>query len=95
MQLLASHIKEALKDEQYFNHYFMGRTSRQLGDIAYKDTEIIQGYFDKLHSMLNEREAGGIKPKAPLDFEQAVYGGFLNFVPRHYVFDGFESNKEF
>lgn len=95
MQLLASHIKEALSDEQYFNHYFMGNASRQLGAIAYKDTEIIQKYFDKLHSMLDERENGGIKPKDPLDFEKAVYGNFLNFIPRHYVFDGFESNKEF
>jgi hypothetical protein len=94
MQMLASHIKEALTDE-HFNHHFMGNASRQLGAIAYKDTEIIQKYFDKLHSMLNERENGGIKPKDPLDFEQAVYGSFLNFVPRHYVFDGFENSQEF
>ena len=38
MQMLASHIKEALSDEQYFNHYFIGNASRQLGAIAYKDT---------------------------------------------------------
>lgn len=24
-----------------------------------------------------------------------VYGGFLNFLPRHYVFEGFDSNEEF
>jgi hypothetical protein len=28
MQMLASHIKEALSNDQYFNHYYMGSTSR-------------------------------------------------------------------
>jgi len=45
--------------------------------------------------MLDEREREGPKVKEPLDFEQAVYGSFLNFIPRHYVFDGFESSEEF
>ena len=41
MQLMADHIKSALSDEQYFNHFFMGHTSRQLGEIGYKDNELI------------------------------------------------------
>ena len=73
----------------------MGHTSRQLGEIGYKDNELIQKYFDKLHSALNERESGDLKSKAPLSFDQAVYGSFKNFIPRHYVFDGFETNQEF
>ena len=31
----------------------------------------------------------------PLTIEEAVYGNFANFVPRHHVFEGFESNDEF
>ena len=95
MQTLASHIKQALSDEMYFNHYFLGSASRQLGEISFKDTEIIQKSFSKLHSMLDERDDGGIKPKKPLNFEEVVYGNFQNFIPRHYVFDGFESSEEF
>jgi len=30
-----------------------------------------------------------------MDFEKIVYGNFLNFVPRHYVFEGFKSSEEF
>ena len=37
MQLLAEHLKAALSDDLYFNHYFMGHTSRLLGEIGYKD----------------------------------------------------------
>ena len=56
MQMLAGHIKEALSDEMYFNHYFLSNSSRQLGDIAFKDVDIIEKTFSKLHSMLDQRE---------------------------------------
>ena len=29
------------------------------------------------------------------DFDSAVYGGMKNFVPRHYIYRGFEENEEF
>lgn len=45
--------------------------------------------------MLDDRERGSLRLKKPLNFETAVYGSFLNFIPRHYVFDGFESDAEF
>jgi len=73
----------------------MAKSSRQIGDIRFKDAELIKGFFDKLNSMLDEREDGGVKERKPLNYETAVYGSFLNFVPRHYIFDGFESDKEF
>jgi len=44
--------------------------------------------------MLDERDGQKQAPQ-PLDFEKAVYGNFLNFVPSHHVFEGFESNDEF
>ena len=55
MQMLSEHIKEALGDRMYFNHHFMGRTARQLGEIGYKDAELIQKYFDKLNKMIEQR----------------------------------------
>ena len=69
----------------------MGQASRQLGDIGYKDCQLIKQYFSKLESMLDERD-NGRKEKQPLNFEKVVYGNFANFVPRHYVFDGFDSS---
>lgn len=41
MQDLAGHIKAGLDDDQYFNHYFLGTASRLLGEIGYKDNELI------------------------------------------------------
>lgn len=55
MQMLSEHIKEALGDRMYFNHHFLGLTSRQLGEIGYKDAELIQKFFDKLHKMIADR----------------------------------------
>jgi len=91
MHQLTGHIKLALSDELYFNHYFMAQTSRQLGELGHKDTEIIQKYFDKLNQMLDEREIDQ-RHRKPLDYERAVYGSYMNILPRHYIFDGFESN---
>lgn len=88
MQQLTSHIKTALGEDQYFNQFHLGKTSRLIGDIGHKDTELIQKYFDKLHMLLKEKENGKMVGKE-LDFEQTVYGSFLNFVPRHYIFEGF------
>jgi hypothetical protein len=79
----------------YFNHYYMGQASRHLGDIGFKDTEIIAKSFAKLNAVLDEKEAGGIKPKEPLNYEKVVYGNFKNFAPAHYIFDGFQSSEEF
>ena len=95
MQMLASHLRTALAEDLHFNHYHMGQASRHLGEIGFKDVELIQAFFDKLNRMLDEREVGSERPKKELDFEEVVYGSFLNFVPRHYVFEGFDSNEEF
>lgn len=94
MQQLTSHIKSALEQGNYFNHFHLGKSARLLGDIGHKDTELIQKQFDKLHMLFDENKNGKTASKE-LDFEQTVYGSFLNFVPRHYVFEGFESSKEF
>ena len=96
MQMLSEHIKEALGDRMYFNHHFLGQTSRQLGAIGYKDAELIQKFFDKIHKMIAERDNNSADlNKEGLSFKDAVYGTFSKFVPRHYVFEGFQSSQEF
>ena len=41
MHLLSDHIKLGLGDEIYFNHYHMANSARQLGEIGFKDVQII------------------------------------------------------
>ena len=41
MQMLASHLSTALRKDLYFNHYHMGQASRLLGEIGFKDVEVI------------------------------------------------------
>ena len=45
--------------------------------------------------MLTEREQNLPKSKQPLNIENVVYGGYKSFIPKHYVFDGFESSTDF
>lgn len=59
--------------------------------MGYKDNELIQAQLDKLNQMLD----GEGTVQKPIDLEQAVYGGHQNFVPRHYVFEGFAQSEEF
>ena len=51
-------------------------------------------FFNKINALIKERETGQ-KENPPLTFNQAVYGGFKNFLPRHYVFKGFENSQDF
>ena len=48
MQQLVDHVKVAMGNEVFFNHTLMGKASRQIGEIGYKDTELIQKSFNKL-----------------------------------------------
>lgn len=63
MHLLADHIKLGLGNEIYFNHFHMANSSKHLGEIGFKDTELIQKYFDKLDGMLQERETNAPRSK--------------------------------
>jgi hypothetical protein len=47
-----------------------------------------------LNSLLDERFLGK-KEHMELQFEHAVYGGPAGFIPRHYIFRGFENSDEF
>lgn len=66
-----------------------------LGEIGYKNTDLIPMVFDKLHSQLNERELGVSHEQTELNYNDAVYGGAKGFVARHYIFKGFQDSQEF
>lgn len=54
----------------------------------------MSSFFQKIKALIKERETGE-KENPPLTFSQAVYGSYKNFLPRHYVFKGFENSNEF
>jgi hypothetical protein len=66
-----------------------------LGEIGYKNTELIPMIFEKLNVQLDERQLGAKTELKSLDFNDAVYGGPKGFVDRHYVFKGFQNSEEF
>ena len=74
----------------FFSSYNMADVSRQLGELGYKNTELIPLWFAKIDAMLADKYV-----EDAVSLEQAVYGGMKNFVPRHYVYRGFEDNQEF
>ena len=73
----------------------MAQTNLRLGDIGYKSTELIPIIFEKLNTMLDERQLGFKTEQHELSFKDAVYGGTKGFVDRHYVFKGFQNSQEF
>lgn len=48
MTSMKEHLKIALGDTANYNTFQMGKASRLLGDIGYKNNEIIEGFFKKL-----------------------------------------------
>ena len=93
MEKVSDDLKFGLSGDTFFSGVNMAATSRHLGELGYKNTEIIPLWFDKIIYMLDHPNEVDVSKSIP--FEQAVYGGHLNFVPRHYIFQGFESNQEF
>ena len=74
----------------YFSAPNMADVSRQLGELGYKNTELIPLWFAKIDAMIADENV-----LQEVSFEQAMYGGMKGFVPRHYIYRGFEDNKEF
>lgn len=66
-----------------------------MGNLGYKNTSLLPLFFEKLSSMAEERGTGGRHEPLELNMVDAVYGGPKNFVPRHYVFKGFQNSEEF
>lgn len=95
MQKLIDDLKFGLRSDQFFSATHLALSSLKLGDIGYKNTELIPMIFDKLNVMLDERQLGIKNEQHELSFNDAVYGGAKGFVDRHYVFKGFQNSQEF
>ena len=91
-QKLIDDIKFALRPDQFYAPHHLAQSSVKLGEIGYKDTELIPLIVEKLNVMLDERQLGVKREKRELSFQDAVYGGPKGFVDRHYVFKGFQNS---
>lgn len=87
-------IQFGLRPDQFYSPVHLAETSNLLAEIQYKNTDLLPHFFTKLRTLLEER-FNGTKVHQTLTFENAVYGGPKNFVPRHYIFRGFESSDDF
>jgi hypothetical protein len=67
----------------------LANTARHLGELGYKNTELIPLWFDKIDRMLKEDPASEILEIDTNElFNTAIYGSFLNQKPRHYIYKG-------
>ena len=55
MQKLIDDMKFGLRPDQFYSAHHLAQTSLNLGDIGYKNTELIPMMFEKLNVMLDER----------------------------------------
>ena len=69
MDKVAEDLKFALKDNPniFFSPYNMARVSREVGELGYKNNEVLSAWLDKLDAM--HRRAIGVDPK--VDFDKA------------------------
>ena len=99
MDKVAEDIKFGLTDNPnaFFSPYNMATVSRELGDLGYKNSEIIPLWFDKLDALMrrDEQTFEEVHAAAQVSYDQAVFGSMANFKPRHYVYQGFEANEQF
>lgn len=95
MQKLVDDLKFGLREDQFFSSHHLGQVNAGLGEIGYKNTELIPIVFDKLNALLDERQLGVSHEERELNYTDAVYGGAKGFVQRHYVFKGFQNSEEF
>lgn len=55
MQKLIDDMKFGLRPDQYFSAHHLAQSALNLGDIGYKNTELIPMVFEKINIMLDER----------------------------------------
>lgn len=79
----------------FFSPHNLAEVSRQLGYLGYKNSEIIPKWFEKIDSMLTEKDTQQYIETAKVSFSQAMFGGQKGFVPRHYIYQGFSNSEEF
>lgn len=85
MEKVAEDLKWGLTHEfAFFSPANQGRAAKALGEIGYKNTEVIDLWLKNLHQKL--ADDGTIKFTSVPEFEKVVYGGMKGFNPKHYVF---------
>ena len=69
MDKVAEDLKFALSDNPniYFSPYNLAKVAREVGELGYKNTEVIPLWFDKLDAM--HRRAIGVDPS--IDYEKS------------------------
>ena len=79
----------------FFSPYNLAKVARNLGEIGYKNNEVMPMWFNKIEAMLDKTSNQDYIDGAKVGFEQAQFGGLKNFEPRHYIYQGFDGNREF
>ena len=70
----------------FFSPYNLAKVARNLGELGYKNTEVMPMWFDKIDSMLGKTSTNDYIKGAKVEFGQAMFGGLKNFKPRHYIY---------
>lgn len=47
-----------LRADQFFSPHHMGETANLLAEVNYKDSNLINQYFEKIHALIKERKTG-------------------------------------
>lgn len=97
MTKVSEDLKYALTTDQFFSSHLMAKTSRLMGELGYKNTEVIPLWFQKMSRMMKEDAKTKQVPEVDSAelFSTAVYGSYFNIKPRHYVYQGHFQHEEF
>jgi hypothetical protein len=95
MQKLVDDLKFGLRADQFFSPHHLAQANLSLGDLGYKNADLIPRVFEKLNNLLDERQLGVNNEQRELNFQDAVFGEAQGFISRHYVFKGFQNSDEF
>ncbi|CDW84758.1 UNKNOWN [Stylonychia lemnae] len=87
-------IQFGLRKDQYFSPTHMAQTASLLGEMECKNNKLMPLFFEKINALLDERY-NGIKDYGEQSSHQIIFGGFKNFLSRHYVYKGFQNSEEF
>lgn len=77
MTKLVEDLQFGLRPDQFFSPHLLAQVSLHLGELAYKNTELIPQIFSKLQAQLSERFDAAIFEQTSLSINDAVYGGTM------------------
>ena len=73
----------------------MGRVSRSLANMGYKNTELLNSWLDRINEIATSDGSQADETVNDM-YHRAVYGApFKNFESKHYIYKGFETDQEF